>query len=327
VGRSQFVYGEATLYHSQGCPLFRRHQPPSHARRSVGTGRQGCVPGVCPTCGLTPRSRRGPTALHLAREAPWYMMRFAGQAQYRRSRLNSNVRQHKRGSAVLQQGQRLRRELNSHEAAAPKEVASREPEWPILVAQAENRRRTTLPFAPVQQAAELHWSRRTSLACRFGGLGLQVLHAAVSTAAAGFSSGGCGAVQSRGRQGSPARSGKHSGRAISMRLPSSNPTTPSAVAGCCLTPRSRGAPTAGHQARPGGTLYIFTGPGLASCRWCPLSSNVRPHTTHPKQARDEHTSSSSCAVSSAVASYGVRVGHPRPRILQFRARKRRDGEA
>jgi hypothetical protein len=42
--------------------------------------------------GLTPRSRRGPTALRLAREAPWYMMRFAGQAQYRRSRLNSNVR-------------------------------------------------------------------------------------------------------------------------------------------------------------------------------------------------------------------------------------------
>lgn len=41
-----------------------------------------------------------------------------------------------------------------------------------------------------------------------------------------------------------------------------------------LTPRSRGPPTAGHQARAGGTLYIFTGPGLASCRWWPLSSNV-----------------------------------------------------
>jgi hypothetical protein len=43
---------------------------------------------------LTPRSRRGPTALHLAREAPWLIMRLAGQAQYRRSRLNSNVRPH-----------------------------------------------------------------------------------------------------------------------------------------------------------------------------------------------------------------------------------------
>ena len=45
----------------------------------------------------------------------------------------------------------------------------------------------------------------------------------------------------------------------------------------CLTPRSSGAPTAGHQARPGGTRYIFASPGLASCRCRPLSSNVRPH--------------------------------------------------
>ena len=33
--------------------------------------------------------------MRLAREAPWYMMRLAGQAQHRRSRLNSNVRRHK----------------------------------------------------------------------------------------------------------------------------------------------------------------------------------------------------------------------------------------
>ena len=44
----------------------------------------------------------------------------------------------------------------------------------------------------------------------------------------------------------------------------------------CLTPRSSGAPTAGHQARSGGTQYIFASPGLASCRRSPLSSNVRP---------------------------------------------------
>ena len=42
-----------------------------------------------------------------------------------------------------------------------------------------------------------------------------------------------------------------------------------------LTPRSSGAPTAGHQARAGGTPHIFTGPGLASYRCRPLSSNVR----------------------------------------------------
>ena len=29
------------------------------------------------------------------------------------------------------------------------------------------------------------------------------------------------------------------------------------------------------QARSGGTRYIFASPGLASCRWLPLSSNVR----------------------------------------------------
>ncbi|CAD5373056.1 hypothetical protein RA210_U280031 [Rubrivivax sp. A210] len=57
----------------------------------------------------------------------------------------------------------------------------------------------------------------------------------------------------------------------------------------CLTPRSSGAPTAGHQARAGGTLYIFTGPGLASCRWRPLSSNVRPRKyTHLGSFHDLH---------------------------------------
>jgi hypothetical protein len=44
--------------------------------------------------------------LHLAREAPWFIMRLAGQAQYRRSRLNSNVRRrkHHRGRAMLIRG-------------------------------------------------------------------------------------------------------------------------------------------------------------------------------------------------------------------------------
>ena len=57
------------------------------------------------------------------------------------------------------------------------------------------------------------------------------------------------------------------------------------VAQCGLTPRSSGAPTAGHQARAGGTRYIFTSPGLASCRCRPLSSNVRPHKcTHSRKA-------------------------------------------
>ena len=43
---------------------------------------------------------------------------------------------------------------------------------------------------------------------------------------------------------------------------------------CSLTRRSSGAPTAGHQARAGGTRYIFASPGLASCRRHPLSSTL-----------------------------------------------------
>jgi hypothetical protein len=40
---------------------------------------------------------------------------------------------------------------------------------------------------------------------------------------------------------------------------------------CCLTYRSTGAPTAGHQARAAGTRYIVCGPGLAPCRRRPVS--------------------------------------------------------
>ena len=53
--------------------------------------------------------------------------------------------------------------------------------------------------------------------------------------------------------------------------------SPSAVAHRsqrCLTPRSSGAPTAGHQARSV-ARYILHSPGLASHRRRPLSSNVR----------------------------------------------------
>ena len=56
---------------------------------------------VCRRC-LTLRSSRRPTALRLAREASRYMMRLAGQAQYRRSRLTSNVRPRKTHPCSLQ---------------------------------------------------------------------------------------------------------------------------------------------------------------------------------------------------------------------------------
>ena len=61
----------------------------------------------------------------------------------------------------------------------------------------------------------------------------------------------------------------------------------SITAARCLTPRSSGAPTAGHQARSGGTRYIFASPGLASCRRCPLSSNVRHQKAHRAALQQE----------------------------------------
>ena len=55
----------------------------------------------------------------------------------------------------------------------------------------------------------------------------------------------------------------------------------------CLTPRSSGAPTAGHQGPPAGTVYIFCQQALASCRRRPLSSNVRHHKTRLWRLRQE----------------------------------------
>ena len=44
------------------------------------------------SCGLTPRSSGAPTAGRQAREAPWYILHFAGLASHRRRPLTSNVR-------------------------------------------------------------------------------------------------------------------------------------------------------------------------------------------------------------------------------------------
>jgi hypothetical protein len=56
-----------------------------------------------------------------------------------------------------------------------------------------------------------------------------------------------------------------------------------------LTLRSTGAPTAGHQARAGGTRYIFAGPGLASCRCRPVNSTLGSTQATPRQGqRSQH---------------------------------------
>ena len=69
-----------------------------------------------------------------------------------------------------------------------------------------------------------------------------------------------------------------------------------APARCGLTRRSSGAPTAGHQARAGGTRYIFASPGLASCRRRPLSSNVSPHKCKYQRSQPRRSSSPLCGV-------------------------------
>jgi len=61
---------------------------------------------------------------------------------------------------------------------------------------------------------------------------------------------------------------------------------PSAEAQCCLTLRSRGAPTARHQALATGTVYIVCGQGLASLRRRPLTSNVRPQMAAATLSRE-----------------------------------------
>ena len=47
--------------------------------------------------------------------------------------------------------------------------------------------------------------------------------------------------------------------------------------------------TAGHQARSGGTRYIFASQGLASCRRRPLSSNVRRRNPPSWQSSIDNT--------------------------------------
>ena len=72
--------------------------------------------------------------------------------------------------------------------------------------------------------------------------------------------------------------------------PLANATSLFSRAVCCLTLRSSGAPTAGHQHPASGTPYIFTVRVLASCRCRPHSSYVRPRNHHPGVSCPSNTS-------------------------------------
>lgn len=54
-------------------------------------------------------------------------------------------------------------------------------------------------------------------------------------------------------------------------------------------PSLKRAPTAGHEARVGGTRYILAIPGLADCRRGPSSSNVGQHRSRPLLDRGQCT--------------------------------------
>jgi len=63
---------------------------------------------------------------------------------------------------------------------------------------------------------------------------------------------------------------------------------------CGLTARSSGAPTAGHQARSGGTRYTLASAGLAYCRCRPLSSKVERLSSGIEAVRAEENRPQSC---------------------------------
>ena len=85
------------------CAAWRHRSAPhpwAHASNTVALQLKSLFPAQlrvpAPHRGLTPRSTRGPTAWHQAREAVWYIIGLAGLAPTRRARVTSNVRRHHR---------------------------------------------------------------------------------------------------------------------------------------------------------------------------------------------------------------------------------------
>ena len=177
----------------------------------------------------------------------------------------------------------VRRELNSHEAASPQYSASVDALIRIGTRRSHGAEREDLKLrAEVQLTgqhpaprnrktgarrchARHHTAPDAPIKGKRSGHGRQEAHFAKSSAAA---------LQTNTATFFPAEQERRSS-------PPARATSPwqSIVRGSsarrCLTLRSRRGPTAGHQARSGGTRYIFTSPGLASCRRSRLTSNVR----------------------------------------------------
>jgi hypothetical protein len=185
-----------------------------------------------------------------------------------------------------------RRELNSHDAAKPREnahplqrtgrqvpVECNRAEGPSVIPSRESTRRLPRIGAAQNYQDKVPQCHIESAHC----VGSSGFHSVCRAAEISVGASALGQVARRlefvachGRQRG---AGSTCGRPPGIKG-LGRPTAATLRAQRCLTPRSSGAPTAGHQARAGGTLYIVACPGLVACRRLPLSSNVRRHQDH-----------------------------------------------
>ena len=197
-------------------------------------------------------------------------MHRAGKVQYRWSRLNSNVRHRWNSLAAPPKSAPDGVNLNSHDAASREKTATRGGASPRI---------NTIGAAPFSTCAATTTKTLTPVLLRHTKLrGKQWLP--VSLSGRRGQRPGVSTVLPR-RLECVARHGLQRG-AGSLRCSPQELRGPwqvhlrRAPPGRCLTLRSRRGPTAGHQARATGTVYIFCVPGLAPHRWSRLTSNVRP---------------------------------------------------
>ena len=103
----QRIYPGLDLHHAcPAAPRTGRSTPvcrvlSSNLVRVPASTRGGVMASRCRECGLTPRSRRGPTANRQARLQVGFIILPPGLALCRRSRLNSNVRRRRRPPASI----------------------------------------------------------------------------------------------------------------------------------------------------------------------------------------------------------------------------------
>jgi len=213
--------------------------------------------------------------------ARWYAYIFTGPglASCRRSRLNSNVRPRKTPRAVPQQNQPLSawteqplRGGPAGDRAPYQSTRYRQSLRPDRKAQRrEAHGRNNAGTAHEGRAASEHPAAWKVMAFR--------LQSARSAAVASSGASAKSRVEGANACRTTVASARAGTRRSGHQKVRSRRRSRLSRAERGLTPRSRRGPTASHQARATGTVYIFRGPGLASYRWSRLNSNVRPRKT------------------------------------------------